>query len=67
MHINMRYRGWTIRDYRRGDIYADVYCPHGFPVDVINAANVDDFKTWVALRNWVLDAKDWREEYCYDH
>lgn len=67
MYINARCMGWTIRDYALGDIYADIYCPHGFAIDTINAIALYHFDLAAELDRWVLDTRMWHDEYCYGH
>lgn len=55
---------WSIREYTPGDLYADIYCPHGEPVEVINTGK-KTIDPLVRLERWLEETKEWRENYCY--
>ena len=59
--------GWSIRNYQAGDYYADIYCPHGQPVEVINTNGETLQSTVTDLRAWLLEVAEWRHNYCDGH
>lgn len=63
---NAREAGWSIRKYGPGDIYADIYCPHGRPVEVINTDH-KPIDPAAELHAWLAETAEWRQNYCEGH
>lgn len=66
LKVNARHEGWTIRGYRAGDYYADIYCPHGRPVEVTNTDHQQIYPRQVLL-DWYREAKGYAHYYCDGH
>jgi hypothetical protein len=63
----LRSKGWEVREAPGTvSVYHDVYCPHGYCVDVININREPIYRQH--LVQWVKeDAADFRENVCPYH